>query len=112
MVRLTYGLRPIALALGAAHTHRAVAGTVDLGGGASFSVASVYCAVSEGPSEANLDLIATVTQGLQGTGHQWLIGADWNMAPKALIDTGVSEQAAACVIATGLGTCSGPQRRE
>ena len=111
LVRMKYGLRAVDLRLGEAGAHRAVAGVIDLGQGASFSVASLYCAVSEGPSEANLDLVASVVQGLQGAGHQWLVGADWNMWPAALCDTGIAEQAAACVVATGRGTCKGALRR-
>ncbi|CAK0881295.1 unnamed protein product, partial [Prorocentrum cordatum] len=61
---------------------------------------------SEGLSSRSLDLLSTAGATVKMSGHQAILGGDWNMAPELLLESGFPEKLEGSLIKpSGSGTC-------
>ena len=91
---------------------RAVAGALRPPGFREFVIYSLYCWCSEGASERNKQLLASVGAHAQAHGLGICIGADFNMLPAVLCSTGFEEALGAKVVAPDgvIPTCTAGRR--
>ena len=86
---------------------RMVAGLVNAIGNLTLVVYSGYLYESEGLSERNFQLLQAVAENAKGHALPWVLGADFNMPPDRLQQSGFLAKADAAIVHTKLliGTC-------
>ncbi len=91
------------------HESRACAAVVDVPGYRPLLVAAVYCHHGQGASAANVALLTDVIANFRAQGEGWslILGADFNMEPRQLIESGLPAELGTVVIAptSPRGTC-------
>ena len=86
--------------------HRMAAAMVEAPGYGPMLFISAYLRGGEGLTEANLGLIANTCSFAQREGLPWVMGADFQVCPEAVVHSDLQAQASAEVVApAGKGTC-------
>ena len=73
--------------------HRATAAFVGGAGLPPYLAISAYFRCSEGPSTANLGMLAAIGDEVAAEGRPFILGADFNMSPESVLGTGAAAAA-------------------